>query len=150
MFGMPNPDPDGANWTVLFGSFLADEEDADSEEETNYIGIVAVTDADDLPGVTEREYRFELFEDSEENPHAVYFGVCLHRHEDDDHGAGCETFHAEDDETDLDDVPDNLVEAFEEVMEMEVYPPGGEPVDAEPVAEADLLEPDTDPGGMFH
>lgn len=141
----PNGDPDGSNWAILFGGFEEDEDDDEAEE---YVGIVALTDDTDLPGVTQVEHRFELFEDSAEDPHAVYFGAALHRHNDED-GPGCETFHAEDGQADLDDVPDDLVEGFADIMDMEIYAPGEEPVDAEPVSVSELLEPDTDPGGMF-
>lgn len=140
--GIPNPAEDGSNWTVLFGGF--DDEDAGEE----VVGVVALMEDDELPGVTEREFRFELFEDSAEKPHAVYYGSALHRHSE-EVDAGCETFHAEDDETNVHDIPDDLVEAFEEIMEMEVHSQGAEPVDSERVTVADLMEPDTEPGGMF-
>jgi len=143
----PNPNPDGGNWTVLFGAFEEDEDDMDEQ-----IGVVAVTDDADLPEVTEKEHRFTLWELSNEEAVVVYYGAALHRHGEDPEGVGCERFLAEEGETDLDDVPDDLRTCFEEVLEMEIYPPGEEPVDATRVLVEDVVDDEPNPsgGGMFY
>lgn len=144
----PNPAPDGSNWTVVFGGMTEDGENADDPME-GVVGVVALTeDTDDLPGVTEIEHRFRLLELSDETPIVVYVGGCLHRHSEDVE-EGCEVFEAEDGQADLDDLPEDLEQILVESMEFEVYPPGDEPVDAEPVEVADVVGPDSDPGGMY-
>lgn len=146
---VPNRDPDGSNWAVLFGAFdPEDEEESDTPDEEEHVGIVCLTEDSDLPGVTEVEHRFSLWEDSAEDPHAVYYGVALHRHTEETE-QDCETFRAADGRADLDDIPDDLRGAITDLMEMEIHAPGEEPVDAEPVRVEDVMEPDTDPGGMF-
>lgn len=142
MFGVaPNPDPDGGNWTVLIAS-----PEAEDDEDDPGVTVVALTeDVDDLPDVTEKELRFDLYEDGHGNPHAVYVGVSLHRHGD---AGECEVFTAEDGRSDVNDVPDDLRTAVEEVMEFEIHPHGGEPLDAEPVLVSDLMEDDANPRGF--
>lgn len=153
----PNPNPDGGNWAVLFGAFeeTDDEEEAqveaDEAAEDEQIGVVALTEDTDLPYVTEVEHRFSLWELSNEEAVVVYVGSALHRHGDDPEGAGCETFHADEGEATVEDIPDDLRDCLNRVLDMEIYPPGEEPMDAEPVLVEDVMdaEPNTDPGGMF-
>lgn len=147
MFGVaPNPDPDGGNWTVLIAS---PEPDEDDEDDDPGLTVVALTEDVDLPGVTEKEVRFDLYEDSEENPHAVYVGVSLHRHGDDsDEFGGCEVFPAAEGRSSVDDVPDDLRQAVEGVMEFEIHEHGEEPLDASPVRVSDVTGPDTEPRGF--
>lgn len=153
----PNPDEDGGNWTVLFGSFdeTDDEEEAQVKAEEaatdEQIGVVALTEDTDLPNITEVEHRFSLWELSDEEAVVVYVGVALHRHNDDPDGAGCETFHTDEGQATVEDIPDDLRECVTAVLDMEIYPPGEEPVDAEPVLVEDVVDagPNTDPGGMF-
>jgi len=153
----PNPDADGGNWTVLFGSFdeTDDEEEAQVKAEEaatdEQIGVVALTEDTDLPNITEVEHRFSLWELSDEAAVVVYVGVALHRHNDDPDGAGCETFHADEGQATVEDIPDDLRECVTATLNMEIYPPGEEPVDAEPVLVEDVVDagPNTDPGGMF-
>lgn len=140
---VPNDDPDGSNWAVLFAGFTPEDDVAEQ------LAIVCFTDdTDDLPGVTEVEHRFILWEDSVDDAHAVYYGVSLHRHTDEGE-PGCEWFRAADGEAAVEDIPDDLRAAFADIMDMEIHPPGDEPVDADPVLVEDALTPDTDPGGMF-
>lgn len=153
----PNPHPGGGNWAVLFGAFEeTDEEQAQVEAEDaasdEQVGVVALTEDTDLPHVTEVEHRFSLWELSNEEAVVVYVGSALHRHGDDPDGEGCETFHAEEGEATVEAIPDDLREAVESVMGLEIYPPGGEPMDAEPVLVEDVVDetPNTDPGGMFY
>lgn len=145
---VPNMDPDGSNWAVLFGAFDPEEEaESDTGDGEEHVGIVCLTEDSDLPGVTEVEHRFSLWEDSAENPHAVYYGVALHRHSDEVE-EGCETFRAADGRADLDDIPDDLRGAVEDLMEMEIHAPGDEPVDAEPILPDDLMDDDPNPRGF--
>lgn len=149
-----NPVPGGANWTVLFGE-VEDDDAADEDEEGPANGEVQVLafspgEEHDLPGVSEVEHRFSLMENSADEPLVVYVGVSLHRHGDDYEG-DCERFTAADDEVDLDALPDDLEQILSEALGFEIYPPGDEPVDAEPVTREDMMDsgPDTDPGGMY-
>jgi len=158
MGAVPNPNPDGGNWAVLFGAFeeTDDEEEAQVEADEaatdEQIGVVALTEDTDLPHVTEVEHRFSLWELSNEEAVVVYVGSALHRHGDDPDGAGCETFHADEGQATVEDIPDDLRECFDDVLNMEIYPPGEEPVDADPVLVEDVVDetPNTDPGGMFY
>lgn len=143
MFGVaPNPDPEGGNWTVLIAS-----PEADDDEDDPALTVVALTeDVDDLPKVTEKELRFDLYEDSVGEPHAVYSGVSLHRH---GNGPGeCEVFLAEEDRTTVEDVPDDLRRAVEDVMEFEIHGPGDLPLDVDPVHVSDLTDDDEIPEGF--
>jgi len=142
MFGVaPNPDPDGGNWTVLIAS-----PEAEDDEDDPALTVVALTEDVDLPGVTEKELRFDLYEDSVGDPHAIYSGVSLHRHGD---GSGeCEVFLAEEDRTTVEDVPDDLRRAVEEVMEFEIHDPGEVPLDVDPVTVSDLTDDEEIPRGF--
>jgi hypothetical protein len=153
----PNPVPGGGNWAVFFGAFEeADDEEkaqveADDAATDEQIGVVALREDSDLPHVTEEEHRFSLWELTNEEAVVVYVGSALHRHGDDPDGAGCETFHADEGQATVEDIPDDLRECVTAVLDMEIYPPGEEPVDAEPVLVEDVVDagPNTDPGGMF-
>lgn len=138
---VPNEHPDGRNWTVAILPTEVEGEDR--------VGIVAYGEEDDLPEVTEVSHRFVLYEDEEENGYAIYHSGTLHRH-----GPGdgeCETFKAAEGQAELDDIPEDLFEAFEEMMGLEVHTPGDEPEEAFPLDPRDLVGPgpDTDPGGMY-
>lgn len=139
----PNSDPDGSNWAIMFAGH-SDDEDEDAPEE---VGVVCLTDDSDIPEVTNLEYRFLLYENSADEPVGIYEGVCLHRHEEDT--GECETFHSEDGETDLDDVPSDLLDGLNDLLSMEVFLPGDEPIDAEPVLVEDVMASAPDPRGFY-
>ena len=142
MFGVaPKPHPDGSNWTVA----IASPEPEDDEDDPG-VTVVAFTSDVDLPGVTEKEIRFDLYEDSVGDPHAIYVGVSLHRHGD---GPGeCEVFTAEEGRTTVEDVPDDLRQAVEGVMEFEIHDPGEVPLDVDPVLVSDLTDDEEIPRGF--
>ena len=64
---VPNPDADGGNWTVLFGSFDETDDEAAAQVKAEeaatdeQIGVVALTEDTDLPNITEVEHRFSLW-----------------------------------------------------------------------------------------
>lgn len=135
---MPNEHPDGRPWTV---AILPTEVEGEAR-----VGIAAYSPEEELEGVTDISHRFVLYEDDEENGYAIYHSGTLHRHEP---GGECETFDAREGEADLDDVPEDLLDAFTDLMGLEVYEPEDVPEEAFPLDPSDLVEPDTDPGGMF-
>lgn len=156
MGAVPNPNPTGGNWAVLFGAMDDDEdgetvEDEDELDGSEEVAVVALTPDHEIPGVSEVEHRFRLVENSAEEPGVVYVGNALHRHGDEFPG-DCETFLAEEGQATVEDIPDDLRDCLNRVLDMEIYAHGESPVDAEPVLVEEVLSetPDTDPGGMFY
>lgn len=101
---------DLAAWVVTIG--LDDDGD---------LALQAVKPDPDLSNVDALEHRFLLGGVEGEGASAVLFHTALHRCKEAD--GECETFHAPEGETSLDDVEDDLQDAIREVADLSIVDP---------------------------